>query len=228
MYSKGQLMLITKLYKHTNSSNLSQQAAAMVPLISCLELWQSQCLMATQQKMREDSKVFQVISSVHNLMNEWQNSGGQDQFWKTKRTIRENKSEPTLLVEDLQEDREVSWKSHLWGCCSQRKHLPFSEAPELNITGNLWADLRRALRALDPDRTEDFWRRMEEIPSRTEELLAASTPLQADTGQAGRCWVLTAGGPNWLLLQRPFLLHMFLWFLRLSQRTFGVQSKGLQ
>lgn len=36
--------------------------------------------MATQQKMREDSKVFQVISSVHNLMNEWQNSGGQDQL----------------------------------------------------------------------------------------------------------------------------------------------------
>lgn len=36
--SKGQLMLITKLYEHTDSSHLSLQAAAMVPLISCLEV----------------------------------------------------------------------------------------------------------------------------------------------------------------------------------------------
>lgn len=50
VYSKGQLMLITKLCEHTNSSNLSLQAAAVVPLISCLELGQSQGLMAKQQK----------------------------------------------------------------------------------------------------------------------------------------------------------------------------------
>lgn len=29
------------------------------------------------------------------------------------------------------------------------------------------------------------------------------------------------------LFQRTFLLHIFLWFLRGSQWTFGVQSKGL-
>lgn len=61
--------------------------------------------MATQQKRtREDSKVFPVISSAHNLKNEGQRSGGQGQFWKTRKTIRDNK----LLVEDLQEDLAVS------------------------------------------------------------------------------------------------------------------------
>lgn len=106
-------------------------------------------------------------------MNEWQKSGGQEQFWKTKKTIREDKSEPALLVVDLQEDLAVSrlvlhcstatpaqiwpsWKSHLWRSCSQWKHLPFTEAPDLNTTGNLWIDLRRAVREQEPDRTEDF------------------------------------------------------------------------
>lgn len=36
VYSKGQLMLITKLCEHTDSSNRSLQAAAVVPLISCV------------------------------------------------------------------------------------------------------------------------------------------------------------------------------------------------
>lgn len=41
-------------------------------------------------------------------MKQKQNSGGQDQFWKTEKTVRENKPEPALLAEDLQEDLAAS------------------------------------------------------------------------------------------------------------------------